>query len=128
SVNTALTNLEGQTIIVPVWSYTGYSGSNGVYLISGFAQIQIQSFALAGQSRITATFVGMVTCGNSTPTATSTVEPINASFVVTPGTNATFVTNNGDLSLSIPSDFWPTPTGGLPEVVSLAIVPVTPTG
>jgi hypothetical protein len=58
---------------------------------------------------------------------TPTFAAVKASFVVTPGSVATITTNNGQIELAIPSNFWPTPVGGGPEDVSLTINQVSTT-
>lgn len=64
-VRNALNLLIGQDIVVPVWDAVEGSGSNTNYHVTAFATVQLISYHLPGQNRITATFVGYATCGNT---------------------------------------------------------------
>jgi uncharacterized repeat protein (TIGR01451 family) len=66
-VRNALDNLKTIDIVVPVWDQATGSGSNSRYRIVGFARIRLLDYRLPSQNRITARFLGSVSCGNSTP-------------------------------------------------------------
>ncbi|HEY8884612.1 MAG TPA: hypothetical protein VIO35_04810, partial [Chloroflexota bacterium] len=68
-------------------------------------------------------FGGFTSTPTQSPTPTSTIAPISTGYVVTPGAVATFATNNGQVQISIPSNFWPTPVGGGSENVTLNVFP-----
>lgn len=58
----ALDALIGQTIIVPVWDQVAGKGQNLDYAVSGFAQIQITSYRLPGEQRLSARYLGPIAC------------------------------------------------------------------
>ena len=64
-VRAALDILKGVTIIVPVWDQARGQGDNTAYHVVGFAYVQIISYDLPSQNRITAQFLGFVNCGVS---------------------------------------------------------------
>jgi hypothetical protein len=61
-VRAALDALIGIDIVVPVWSEVRGQGSNVAYRISGFAIVQIISYSLPSQNRISARFIGYASC------------------------------------------------------------------
>ncbi|MCB8978743.1 MAG: tandem-95 repeat protein [Ardenticatenaceae bacterium] len=64
-VRNALDALIGENIVVPVWSASEGSGANTVYLISGFAEVQLVDYQLPGQDSISAIYLGPVTCSDA---------------------------------------------------------------
>lgn len=62
-VRAALDALIGVEIVVPIWEEVRGQGSNAAYRVSGFAIVQILSYHLPSQNRITARFVGYADCG-----------------------------------------------------------------
>jgi YVTN family beta-propeller protein len=58
----ALTTLETQSIVVPVWNQARGSDNNVLYRVASFAQVRIIGYQLSSQNRISATFQGLVTC------------------------------------------------------------------
>ena len=58
----ALDVLKTLTIVLPVWDAVTGQGSNTQYHVVGFARIQITSYQLPGQDRITAIYRGPATC------------------------------------------------------------------
>ena len=67
-VRNALNTLENIVITVPVWDVSTGSGSNARYHVVGYANVQIISYQLPSQNRITVKFLGYATCdsGNGT--------------------------------------------------------------
>jgi hypothetical protein len=61
-VRDTLDVLKTLTIVVPVWDAATGQGSNTQYRVVGFARIQITSYQLPGQDRITAIYRGPATC------------------------------------------------------------------
>jgi hypothetical protein len=61
-VRDALDALKGRTIVVPVWDESIGRGASLRYRISGFAQIDLTGYELAGQNRISAVFRRTVRC------------------------------------------------------------------
>lgn len=61
-VRDALDVLKTLTIVVPVWDAATGQGSNTQYRVVGFARLQITSYQLPGQDRITAIYRGPATC------------------------------------------------------------------
>lgn len=64
SVRQALDTLIGRTITVPVWSQAVGSGKNMQYTIVGFARVQITSYQLASQNRISVRYQGTASCSS----------------------------------------------------------------
>ncbi len=62
-VRKALNELETTVITVPVWDTSERQGRNIYYHIVGFANVQITSYRLFGQNRISALFLGYTNCG-----------------------------------------------------------------
>ncbi len=62
-VRNALDTLKTRDIVVPVWDTATGSGSNSRYHIVGFARIRILDYRLPSENRITARFLGFVSCG-----------------------------------------------------------------
>ena len=58
----ALDNLMPMMITIPVWDQAQGQGNNVEYQVSGYAQVQISSYHLAGQDRISAIYWGSVSC------------------------------------------------------------------
>ena len=63
-VRNALDLLKTRDIKVPVWDQVRGQGANTDYRIFSFASIRILDYQLPGQSRISARFLGFVTCGD----------------------------------------------------------------
>jgi len=61
-VRDALEILKATDITVPVWSETRGEGEHAAYRVSAFARVRLMSYELAGQNRITARFLGYITC------------------------------------------------------------------
>ncbi|SPE60716.1 exported hypothetical protein [Verrucomicrobia bacterium] len=64
-VRAALNTLLGTQIIVPVWDQVRGEGANAAYHISGFALVQLISYDLPSENRITALYLGPA-CGGVT--------------------------------------------------------------
>ena len=62
-VRDALDRLKQSDIRVPVWSETRGQGSQAAYRVAGFALVRLLDYQLASQNRISARFLGFVTCG-----------------------------------------------------------------
>lgn len=62
NVRNALDILATREITVPVWDQSRGTGANAAYRVCAFAQVRILSYRLANQNRITARFLGYVTC------------------------------------------------------------------
>lgn len=62
-VRNALNVLEAGVITVPVWDVSIKQGNNALYRVVGFAQVQITSYRLPGQNRISVIFIGYTSCG-----------------------------------------------------------------
>lgn len=62
-VRNALDALKQIDIVVPVWDETRGQGNNADYRVSSFARVRLISYALPGQNRITARFLGIEPCG-----------------------------------------------------------------
>jgi len=62
-VRAALDALKNVVIMVPVWDQSRGDGANVACHIAGFANIQITSYQLPSQNRITAVFLGFTGCG-----------------------------------------------------------------
>ncbi len=67
NVRNALHNLESLIITVPVWDTSVAQGNNSLYHVIGFAEVQITGYYLPNQNRISAVFLGFVSCGNAGP-------------------------------------------------------------
>jgi hypothetical protein len=65
SVRDALETLKGYDITVPVWDTATKQGNNLKYHVVGFARIRITGYRLECQNRISAVFLGYMTCGPS---------------------------------------------------------------
>jgi hypothetical protein len=65
AVRDALHTLEDIVINVPVWDLTTAQGNNTLYHVVGFAQVQISGYYLPHQNRISALFLGYVSCGGA---------------------------------------------------------------
>jgi len=63
AVRAQLDALKSVVIVVPVWDRAQGQGNNAAYHVSAFANIQIVSYQLATQNRITARFLGFADCG-----------------------------------------------------------------
>ncbi len=63
AVRDALDALKGMELVVPVWDEVREQGSQAAYHVAGFAQIRMQDYRLPGRNRISAQFLGHVTCG-----------------------------------------------------------------
>jgi len=61
-VRQALDALKTLDIIVPVWDVVEGSGSNVLYRVVAFARIRVTDYHLARENRISAQFLGLVTC------------------------------------------------------------------
>jgi hypothetical protein len=66
-VRDALDELEDYEIVVPVWDQVRAAGSNAAYHVSAFARVRILGYRLPGQNRISAVFIGYVSCGETPP-------------------------------------------------------------
>ena len=64
-VRAALDVLKGVTIVVPVWDQARGQGENAAYHIVRFAFVQILSYQLPAQNRITAQFLGYADCDSA---------------------------------------------------------------
>ncbi len=64
-VRDALDALKKVAIKVPVWDAAIGDGKNSLYRVVGFAQVQITSYELAGQTRISVLFLGYTSCGQA---------------------------------------------------------------
>lgn len=62
AVSTALDQLIGEEIVVPVWSAARGKGANTEYQIASFAKVSLQSYHLPGKNEITAIFIAEVSC------------------------------------------------------------------
>jgi hypothetical protein len=62
-VRDALDRLIAQAIVVPVWDQYGEQGANAVYHVVGFARVQITSYQLPKENRISAVYLGPDNCG-----------------------------------------------------------------
>jgi len=62
AVRGALDILERIVITVPVWDVAAKKGNNTVYHVVGFANVQIISYKLPSQNKISAVFLGYVNC------------------------------------------------------------------
>src|SRR3954451_22027427 len=77
SVRAALDGLEQIDVAVPVWDTATGSGNNIRYHVSGFALVRLVSYQLNQQNRISARYLGPLTCGQiiQPPTPTPTPSP-----------------------------------------------------
>ncbi len=62
-IRAALDALKTVDILLPVWSATRGQGNKTDYKVSAFASVRILNYLLPSQNKITATFLGYVTCG-----------------------------------------------------------------
>ena len=76
SVRSALDELKGETIVVPVWDSTRGTGANVAYHVSEFADVQITSYVLNNDNRISAKYLGPSTC--TTPDPGPLAQPTSA--------------------------------------------------
>jgi len=67
AVREALDALKTVNIVVPVWDAVAGSGNNAAYRVVNFARVRLTDYHLPGQDRISARFLGYVTCGGATP-------------------------------------------------------------
>ena len=63
AVRTALNNLIGVPIVVPVWSEVQGQGANVQYRVVGYAEVAITGYSLPDRNRISAIYRGPVACG-----------------------------------------------------------------
>jgi uncharacterized repeat protein (TIGR01451 family) len=61
-VRSALDTLKTRDVVVPVWDVATGQGANAQYHIVGFARIRITDYRLPSQNRISARFLGSVSC------------------------------------------------------------------
>jgi hypothetical protein len=61
-VRDALDTLKTRDIVVPVWDVATGQGANTKYHVVGFARIRITDYRLPSQNRISARFLGSVSC------------------------------------------------------------------
>ncbi|HYE33203.1 MAG TPA: Ig-like domain-containing protein [Methylomirabilota bacterium] len=61
-IRAALERLKLREIVVPVWDQARRTGNNSAYRVVNFARIQITSYHLPGQNRISARFLGYTSC------------------------------------------------------------------
>lgn len=86
AVRRALDVLKTIDVVVPVWDAVVGSGNNVAYRVVNFARVRLTDYHLSGQNRISARFLGYVTCADATPI------PRPASFVaVVAGLSRTLV-------------------------------------
>jgi hypothetical protein len=64
SMRSALNNLSGVDIIVPVFDDVRSSGDNVAYHVAGFAHVQLIEYRLPSQNRITILFIGFTDCSS----------------------------------------------------------------
>jgi hypothetical protein len=62
NVRDALEALKAVDITVPVWDQTRSRGNQTDYRVSAFAHVRLLGYVLPGQNRVTAQFLGFVTC------------------------------------------------------------------
>jgi hypothetical protein len=62
-IRQALDVLKTVDIVVPVWDAVQGSGNNVLYHVEAFALVRLTDYQLPGQNRISALFLGFVTCG-----------------------------------------------------------------
>ena len=67
NVRDALTQLESQDIVVPVWDQTQGQGANVQYHVVGFAQVRITGYQLPGANMISARYLGSTDCLGTPP-------------------------------------------------------------
>ncbi|MBU6399281.1 MAG: hypothetical protein KGS61_03100, partial [Verrucomicrobia bacterium] len=63
AVRKALEGLLGQPILVPVWDQSRGPGHHAAYHVATFARVRLLDYRLPDTNRITAQFLGLVTCG-----------------------------------------------------------------
>ena len=78
-VREALDRLKDDHIVLPVWDVTRGTGSNVAYHVTGFANVEITSYKLTPDNRISAKYLGMSSC--TTPDARPVAEPATATAV-----------------------------------------------
>jgi RHS repeat-associated protein len=93
-VRDALTQLESQDIVVPVWDQAQGQGSNNLYHVVGFAQVRIIGFQLPGANTISARYLGSTDClGIPPPPPPPPPAPFNgATLTLSPATAGPNVT------------------------------------
>ncbi len=93
-VRSALTQLESQAIVVPVWDQAQGQGANTQYHIVGFAQVRITGFQLASLNTISARYLGSTDClGTPPPPPPPPPSPFNgATLTLSPATAGPDVT------------------------------------
>ena len=72
-VREALDRLKDDHIVLPVWDVTRGTGSNVAYHVTGFANVEITSYKLTPDNRISAKYLGMSSC--TTPVRPRTQSP-----------------------------------------------------
>ncbi len=79
SLRTALGKLREDDFLVPLWNQTSGQGNGLTYQVAGFARVELESFNLSGNDRISVRFLGYAACDGSditpTPTKTPTKTP-----------------------------------------------------
>lgn len=76
SVRGALDALKTVNIVIPVWDDVTGSGNDVAYRVVSFARVRVTDYDLASANRISARFLGYVTCADATPI--SRPEPFTA--------------------------------------------------
>jgi hypothetical protein len=61
-VRQALDMLKQIDITVPVWDRARETGNNSLYRVAAFARVRLVSYQLPRQNRISARFLGFVSC------------------------------------------------------------------
>ncbi|HSD83337.1 MAG TPA: VWA domain-containing protein, partial [Anaerolineae bacterium] len=74
-VRAALDALLTLDITVPVWDLTQGNGSNTLYRAVNFARMRLTDYHLPGQNRLSARFLGYVSCSDVTPSPTPSLTP-----------------------------------------------------
>lgn len=82
AVRAALEELMTRDIVVPVWDAVAREGNNSRYRVSAFALVRITDYRLSGQNRITAQFLGNVSCGAGVGLVNQAPEPAGTATVV----------------------------------------------
>ena len=95
AVRAALTQLESQDIVVPVWDQSQGTGSGTQYHVVGFAQVRITGFQLPGANTISARYLGSTDClGTPPPPPPPPPSPFNgATLTLSPSAAGPNVTN-----------------------------------
>lgn len=105
AVRAALTQLESQDIVVPVWDQSQGTGSGTQYHVVGFAQVRITGFQLPGANTISARYLGSTDClGTPPPPPPPPPSPFNgATLTLSPsaaGPNVTTTTQTLQAALT----------------------------